>query len=253
MAAKGVIFNVQRFSVNDGPGIRTTIFMKGCPLACWWCHNPEGRKHSIEKLNGETIGREITTDELFKIIDKDRVFYEESGGGVTFSGGEPLAQPEFLMEILSACKTSGIHTAIDTSGYAAKALFKKIIRKTDLFLYDLKLMDPVKHLRFAEASNTEILDNLLFLISQNANVMIRIPMIRHVTATNENLDQISSFLNRFEKKPAIALLPFHNIGEAKYRKFNLKYRIGRDAELTRDEIKTMSLVFERNGFDVHIG
>jgi pyruvate formate lyase activating enzyme len=253
MAAKGVIFNIQRFSVNDGPGIRTTIFMKGCPLACWWCHNPEGRKHSVEKLNSETIGREIATDELFKIIDKDRVFYEESGGGVTFSGGEPLAQPGFLLELLSVCRSNGIHTAIDTSGYAAKALFKKIIRKTDLFLYDLKLMDPLKHLRFVEASNTEILDNLQFLLSQNANVMIRIPMIRHITATSENLEQIVSFLKRFDKKPEIVMLPFHNIGEAKYRKFNLKYRIEREAEMTREEIKTMALVFEHDGFSVYIG
>jgi pyruvate formate lyase activating enzyme len=253
MALKGIIFNIQRCSVNDGPGIRTTVFMKGCPLACWWCHNPEGRQHGIERVNGETIGREIASDELFRIIEKDRVFYEESNGGATFSGGEPLAQPQFLFELLSMCRSNGIHNAVDTSGYADKALFRKIILKTDLFLFDLKLMDPVKHLRFAEASNTEILDNLSYLLSKDANVIIRIPMIRNVTATNDNIEQMALFLNRFDVKPNISLLPYHNIGESKYKKFNLKYRIGKEGELSSNEIGTMAKVFENMGFTVNIG
>jgi pyruvate formate lyase activating enzyme len=137
MMVKGVIFNIQRFSVNDGPGIRTTIFLKGCPLSCGWCHNPEGRQFEPSAINGNEIGSELTTGELLTEIGKDRIFYEESGGGVTFSGGEPLAQPEFLEEMLTRCRDNGFHSAIDTSGYADKALFKKILPITDLFLFDL--------------------------------------------------------------------------------------------------------------------
>jgi pyruvate formate lyase activating enzyme len=253
MTSRGIIFNIQRFSVNDGPGIRTTVFMKGCPLSCWWCHNPEGRKRAIEQLNGETVGREITTDELFGIIEKDRIFYDESGGGVTFSGGEPLAQPGFLLKLLELCRMNGIHSAVDTSGYADKALFKKILTKTDLFLYDLKLMDPVKHLRYVEVSNSEILENLKFLLANDANVIIRIPMIRNITATNDNLSQTAIFLMQNNRKPKINLLPFHNIGVSKYKKFDQKYRIKKDSELSRDEIMSMASIFEKLGFTVTIG
>jgi pyruvate formate lyase activating enzyme len=151
------------------------------------------------------------------------------------------------------CRKNGIHSAVDTSGYADKALFRKIIHKTDLFLFDLKLMDPVKHLRFIEASNAEILENLSYLLSKHANVIIRIPMIRNVTATSDNLEEMALFLNRFDAKPRIAMLPFHNIGETKYKKFNLKYRIGKEGELSRNEIGIMAKVFENRGLTVTIG
>jgi len=196
MSSTGIIFNIQRFSVNDGPGIRTTVFMKGCPLRCWWCHNPEGIGFEPE-VNGRTgIGNYYTVDELFEKIVKDRIFYEESEGGVTFSGGEPLSQIDFLTKILDKCNSTGVHTVVDTSGYVNKTLLKEITDKTDLFLYDLKLMDPVQHLKFTEVSNTEILDNLGYLLSKKAEVIIRIPMIPEITATIENMKAIRDFLNK---------------------------------------------------------
>ncbi len=151
MSTTGIIFNIQQFSVNDGPGIRTTVFFKGCPLGCWWCHNPESKSFDIEKINGKTLGQEYTVDELFKEIEKDRIFYEESNGGVTFSGGEPFSQPKFLKEILVRCKKNGISTAIDTSGYIDTNILKQFVKITDLFLYDLKLIDPVLHLKYTDS------------------------------------------------------------------------------------------------------
>jgi len=253
MAVKGFIFNIQRFSVHDGPGIRTTVFLKGCPLRCWWCHNPEGLSFEQNENNNSGIGQFYLVDELFEEIKKDRIFYEESGGGVTFSGGEPLSQIDFLSEILDVCKSTGIHTVVDTSGYANKALIKKIKDKTDLFLYDLKLIDPVQHLKFTEVSNTEILENLNYLLNNNACVTIRIPIIPEITATVENMEAIKDYLNKFDKKPTIHLLPFHKIAEGKYDKFGLKNKMNGSRKLTKDEINDSKLIFSNSGFNVKIG
>lgn len=253
MAAKGFIFNIQRFSVHDGPGIRTTVFLKGCPLRCWWCHNPEGLRFDQEKDTKPGIGKYYSAKDLFDEIKKDLIFYEESNGGVTFSGGEPLSQIDFLSEILSICNSSGINTAVDTSGYANISHFKKIKDKTDLFLYDLKLMDPIQHLNFTEVSNTEILENLDYLISNNANVIVRIPLIPEITATIENIKAISDFLKDYDCKPIINLLPFHKIAEGKYDKFGLKNKLNGGRELTKDEINDSKLIFSKSGFNVKIG
>ncbi|MCD4730008.1 MAG: glycyl-radical enzyme activating protein [Bacteroidales bacterium] len=253
MSSTGIIFNIQRFSVNDGPGIRTTVFMKGCPLRCWWCHNPEGIGFEPE-VNGRTgIGNYYTVDELFEKIVKDRIFYEESEGGVTFSGGEPLSQIDFLTKILDKCNSTGVHTVVDTSGYVNKTLLKEITDKTDLFLYDLKLMDPVQHLKFTEVSNTEILDNLGYLLSKKAEVIIRIPMIPEITATIENMKAIRDFLNKYDNKPTIHLLPYHKIAEGKYDKYGLKNKMNGSRELTEKEIVESKLIFINSGFDVKIG
>lgn len=253
MSVNGVIFNIQRFSVNDGPGIRTTVFMKGCHLGCGWCHNPEGRLFPPFGLNNEVIGRTVDTDELYEEIDKDRVFYEESGGGVTFSGGEPLAQPEFLKSILKKCSENGIPAAVDTSGYAHKALFKQILPFTGLFLYDIKLVDPVRHLKFTGVSNTEILENLDFLMGKNAHVIIRVPMIPEITATRENIDSIIKLLGKYSDKPLVNLLPFHRIADGKYNKFGIKNIMTGISELPETELQEYRNLFERSGFITKIG
>jgi len=253
MSSSGIIFNIQRFSVNDGPGIRTTIFFKGCPLACWWCHNPEGKADGVMKINGQTIGKQYTKDELLSIIEKDRVFYDDSGGGVTFSGGEPLAQSGFLLELLKASQKAGIHTAVDTSGYADQDNFQKIIDYTDLFLYDLKLIDPAEHLKYTDISNTEILENLEFLIQSKKTVIIRIPLIPNITATSENLDQIINYLNKFDEKPEVNLLPYHKIAASKYDKFGFSNQMNNSMELSDQEIKQKFKLFENSGFQVEIG
>lgn len=253
MAVKGFIFNIQRFSVHDGPGIRTTVFMKGCPLRCWWCHNPEGLKFEQNENKNSGGGKFYTVDELFNEIKKDRIFYEESGGGITFSGGEPLSQIEFLSEILDVCKSAGIHTAADTSGYANRDFITKIKDKIDLFLYDLKIIDPVQHLKFTEVSNTDILENLDYLLINNASVAIRIPMIPEITATIENMEAIKNYLKKYDKKPNIHLLPFHKIAEGKYDKFGLINRMNGSRELTKEEINDSKLIFSNAGFNVKIG
>ena len=252
MSNSGVIFNIQRFSVNDGPGIRTTVFMKGCPLNCPWCHNPEGKCFDTEKLNGKTIGKSYTVEELFCEIEKDRLFYDESGGGVTFSGGEPLSQPGFLNKIISKCKREGIHTAIDTSGYADQSLFKILIKITDIFLYDLKLIDPVLHLKYTGVSNTEILENLEFLIKNDIYIIIRIPLIPGIVATDDNMDQIRKYLMKFEEKMEIKFLPYHEIAKGKYDKYGLKYQMPNRNELSESNIKRFIETFKKSDFDVKL-
>lgn len=253
MNKSAIIFNIQRFSIHDGPGIRTTVFLKGCPLACWWCHNPEGRNGNIEEVNGITLGTEITVDALMVEILKDQVFYEESAGGVTFSGGEPLAQPDFLKAILQKCKEHNIHTAVDTTGYVSKANLRQILPYTDLFLFDLKIMDPLKHLRYTEVSNTEILDNLEYLHDKNARINIRIPMIPGITFTPENLEQISNYLQQFNPLPDVNLLPFHRIGENKYNRYNIKYKMTSPTEPAKEEINAVIENFQSQGISVKIG
>lgn len=253
MSSTGIIFNIQRFSVHDGPGIRTTVFFKGCYLGCRWCHNPESRSFEIEEFNGKSLGEKYTIDELFAEIEKDRVFYDESKGGVTFSGGEPFAQSDFLQEIITKCKANEIRTVIDTSGYVDKNILKEFIEITDLFLYDIKLIDPVLHLKYTDISNAEILSNLDYLMSQNANVIIRIPLIPGITATAENMKQIRDYLLKYENKTEINLLPFHKIAESKYKKYGIKYQLDKTTELKNDQINKPQDIFKDSGFVVKLG
>lgn len=253
MSKQGIIFNIQRFSVNDGPGIRTTVFLKGCPLSCSWCHNPEGISNKIQKLNGDTFGRKISAEEALTEIKKDQVFYDQSGGGVTFSGGEPLSQLEFLSECLDLCKANGIHTAIDTTGYTDIDQIKKIAKKTDLFLYDLKFIDPIQHLKHTGVSNSEILENLDYLLVNGNKLIIRIPLIPGTTFTNQNLRDIIQYLDQYDKnKPEINILPYHRIAEGKYEKFNIKYKI-KGKELSKENIHETETLFINAGYKVKVG
>jgi len=253
VSSTGIIFNIQRFSVHDGPGIRATVFFKGCPLGCWWCHNPESKSFDIEDINGKTLGKKYTVDELFTEIEKDRVFFEESKGGITFSGGEPLAQPDFLEEIINKCRENGIRTAVDTSGYTDKNIIKRFIHIADLFLYDIKLIDPVLHLKYTDISNTEILQNLDYLMAQKTNIIIRIPLIPGITATDENIKQIKDYLLKYNIKPEINLLPFHKIAEHKYKKYGIKYHMNKSFDLKDEQIKQFKSIFTESGFNVKLG
>jgi len=253
MSLQGTIFNIQHFSVNDGPGIRTTVFMKGCPLTCWWCHNPESRSQEILKVNGKTIGQLYSAEELFGILIKDRIFYDQSGGGVTFSGGEPLTQLAFLEEILIRCRENDIHTAVDTSGYADKKSIEKILPYTDLFLYDLKIIDPVDHLKYTSVSNKEIFENLEYIIEQETEVIIRIPLIPNITTTNENLESLIRYLKGFTTYPGVDLLPYHIIANGKYDKLKMKNLMTGIKELTKKEIDCIADQFVSSGIQVTIG
>jgi pyruvate formate lyase activating enzyme len=260
------LFDIKRFAVHDGPGIRTTVFLKGCPMDCWWCHNPESRKHELEevsylrKLGDKEIeskkiyGKVLKVHEIMGEIMKDKIFFEESGGGVTFSGGEPLSQVDGLLALLKACKIHGLHTAIDTCGYAQWQSFEKLLPFTDLFLYDLKLMDAQKHEHFTGVKNDRIIRNLKKLLSKQARVDIRIPVIPGV---NDSEEEIWTFLNFLKTLPGksskVHLLPYHDIADNKYLKLNLKNRMKGMEKINGTGVEDIRAQFIDAGFEIGIG
>ncbi|MDP3057938.1 MAG: glycyl-radical enzyme activating protein, partial [bacterium] len=272
---------------HDGPGIRTTVFFKGCPLKCWWCHNPESKAHQPvlvqrkERCIGclscadvcrspenciqcgactvvcgtgvrEIIGKRMTIRETMQRIEKDRVFFEKSGGGVTFSGGEPLTQPEFLCELLKESQSRGIHTAVDTSGYAPWAVIERVAKNTDLFLYDLKHMDSVLHKEITGVSNELIVDNLKKLAAIHQNIIARIPIIRGVNDDLHNIMQTGAFLNSINIKE-VCILPYHNIGVDKYALIGEKYDLPEALVPTEEEMQAIVRVLASLGLSVRIG
>ena len=263
-----------RFSVNDGPGIRSTVFLKGCPLSCPWCHNPESLqketeivlredrcircgecidacKHgAIASVDGhvitdrglctkcgecvlrcyadarEQVGREMTTEAVMKEVLQDRVFFDESGGGVTFSGGEPLLQHGFLLSLLSACRQEGLHTVVDTSGCASPAILERIAPLVDLFLYDLKMMDDVKHKAFTGVSNVLLLENLRRLLQWKKQVIVRIPLIPGVNDDAENLRSSGRWISSLQGIHEVHVLPYHTSGVGKYSRLGKAFTLG---------------------------
>ena len=250
---KAIIFDIQRNSFVDGPGIRTTVFFKGCNLKCAWCHNPESQSAKPQMMfykdkctgcgkcksvcpyhleqcelcgkctlycpaDARTVcGKEHTVDEVLKEVLKDKAFYETSGGGVTFSGGECMLQIDFLAEILKKCKENGIHTAVDTAGHIPFESFEKILPYTDLFLYDIKIFDSQKHKQYVGVSNELILENLKKLFERKAKLWIRIPIIPNVNDSIEEIQKMKDFLKTIGTAEKIELLPYHAMGENKYR------------------------------------
>lgn len=283
---KGIVFNIQKYSLHDGPGIRTTIFLKSCPLNCWWCHNPESKRlekqviftkkrcigcatcvskcqeYAIdlikenniidkEKCNDcgictevcptnaiELIGKEMTVSEVMKEIEKDRVFYEESKGGVTFSGGEPLMQDKFLYELLKECKRKKIHTTVDTSGFASWSTLEKISKLTDLFLYDIKHMEEEKHLRFTGVSNIPIFKNLEKLVSTHPNIHIRMPIIPRMNDDKNNILATGEFISSLGLNK-VNILPYHCVGVDKYKRIGEIYKIPEILEPTHEEMEAI--------------
>jgi pyruvate formate lyase activating enzyme len=256
--SNGIIFDIKRFAIHDGPGIRTTVFFKGCPLSCWWCHNPESQSanpsllyreqvcvrcgacvevcpQSARSLDDcgavvveqalcnncgtcveacpagamEKVGRTVTVDELMAEIEKDSPFFDQSGGGVTFSGGEPLSQSEFLGDVLDHCVDHDIHTAVDTCGFAKPAVLRAVAEKTDLFLFDLKYMNPERHREITGVDNSVILGNLKMLSSMGKAFHVRVPVIPDVNDSDRNLDAIGDFVSSLEMQPSVTLLPHH--------------------------------------------
>jgi pyruvate formate lyase activating enzyme len=237
---KGIIFDIKKFAVHDGPGIRSTVFFKGCPMYCWWCHNPESQEKDIQEVtleNGdlELIGREVTIEEVMNELLKDRIFYEESEGGVTFSGGEPLYQPEFLLELLKKCKEENLHTILDTAGCESKEVLDKVLDYVDLFLYDLKLIDNEKHLKYTGHSNRDIITNLQFLSYNGKHIVVRIPVIPGINDTQKDLQAFGEFLQTIDLIQ-VELLPFHKIGERKYSKLQKVNRMKDIKEPTKEHL-----------------
>lgn len=266
---KATIFEIKRFAVHDGDGIRTTVFFKGCPLRCVWCHNPEGilakpqvahYEHKCigcgeckradfipENCLGEAYvlyGRETTVEELLPILLEDKDFYENSGGGVTLSGGECLTQADFCAELLKNLKENGIRTAVDTCGYVSKGALNKVIPYTDVFLYDLKAYDEDVHIKCTERSNKQILENLEHLDSLGKTVEIRIPFVPEYN--DGQIEKIAHFIAPMKSISKARVLAYHNYAGSKYNSLGMENalpsRLPTDDELkkARDTIKSIT-------------
>ncbi|MBC8181932.1 glycyl-radical enzyme activating protein [candidate division KSB1 bacterium] len=264
MPNTGIIFDLKKYAVHDGPGIRTTVFFKGCPLNCWWCHNPESQKPEPEprqKFNQKSnlkllqqkenlIGKKVTAREVMEEVEKDIVFYDESCGGVTFSGGEPLLQENFLLALLKECRDKEIHTTIDTCGFAPYSVFEKIDPFVDLYLYDIKICDDELHKKYTGVSNNLIHGNLVRLSKLNKNINIRIPLIPGVVDTEDNITNLIRFISTLKNIKQIDLLPYNKIGEGKYEKINRKNLLGAIDFQSNLEIERIANKFKTLGIKV---
>lgn len=244
------IFKIQRYSIHDGPGIRTTLFFQGCPLSCRWCHNPESQAKPLE-IDAKEMDRVAAG--LMEEIEKDLIFYDDSGGGVTFSGGEPLCQPKLLFKLLDLCREKEIHTCLDTSGYADIKIILKAAEKADLILYDIKLFDEKAHRKYTGKSGVLVLDNLKQLSKQKANIRLRFPLIPQMTDMDENVGRIIAFLKRDTIYRDIHILPFHKAGEAKYKVLNIKNYLQDIQVPSKERVLKVKEQFESKGFSVTIG
>jgi pyruvate formate lyase activating enzyme len=264
--SSGILFDIRRYSVHDGPGIRSTVFFKGCPLNCLWCHNPESimpEPQPIKRsrqLNGqkewieEIVGRHYSAAEVMETIGRDLLFFEESGGGVTFSGGEPLLQAGFLLELLALCREAGIHTAVDTSGHAPAETFKEVAEQTDLLLFDIKTTDTKKHEAFTGMGNELILNNFQTLNGKGPSVIVRIPVIPGFNNTMEDMQAISTIMKTSQARiEAVNLLPYHRLGRQKYEALGMQQPPAFRPETTPGQMKAMMKVFEEAGYPVKLG
>ena len=298
----GMIFNIQKFSINDGPGIRTVVFFKGCPLKCTWCANPESQEPRLQilwdekkclhcgtcvkscptlavkniegkifvdnkKCSGAGVcsehgiciekcpahalkpeGERKTVAEIMEVVMQDLPFYEESGGGVTLSGGEATMQPEFAIELLKALKAENIHTAIETTGFASPAIFSRIVEYLDLLLFDIKHWDETKHKEKTFVSNKPILQNMKYAIDIGKEVLPRLPVIPNY---NNSIDDARGFIQRLKQVGAkkVQLLPFHQFGENKYSMLGRDYEFSHAKALHPEDLRDFQKVFIDAGID----
>lgn len=218
-----VVFDVEHFATREGPGIRTAVFLKGCPLRCMWCHNPESWNPKIETYqDGTVIGRERTVGDVLEEVARDKAFYDASGGGLTVSGGEPLFSREFVRDLFARAKKMDIPTAIETSGYAAEAHIRELMPVTDLWLYDIKGLDPAKHKEHVGVDNAAILRNLRLLDGCGAKIVLRCPMIPGVNDFSENLKALGKLADGLKSVAEINIEPYVAYGIDKAHKLGLK-------------------------------
>ena len=293
----GFIFNIQRYSLQDGPGIRTTVFLKGCPLRCVWCHNPEGIFPATEVATFETrcqacgecaeacpkalphtssdhgdlcdlcgacveacptgarhlVGRTITVADTLREILKDRVFYDDSRGGVTFSGGEPMAQFEFLRDILEQCRRHGIHATVDTTGFCLRDDLLAVAQLTDLFLYDIKVLDEARHLKYIGIPNGLILDNLRALSQAHRNIWIRMPIVPGLNDDQETIAATARFVQRLPGVTLVNLLPYHQTGIMKFKRLGKLCQLEGASSPSIADMEKLSQIFTSHGLTVRIG
>jgi len=296
-----VLFAIKRYALHDGPNIRTTVFFKGCPLSCFWCHNPEGMRAETEvvtisdrcigcreclhgcpegaltldsqglhrdlercttclecveicpSLAHEAVGYHSRIDEVMREIEKDLPFFDQSGGGVTFSGGEPLQQAEMLLELLKRCGELGIHRVVDTSGLAPTAVLLDVARHTELFLYDLKHMNSQRHQEYTGVPNELILANLQALSQNGGAFRIRIPLLAGINDSDENIEATARFATGLPGLCGIDILPYHHFASAKYTKLKTGYRGERSHSPTKEDITRVRKILEQFGHQVVIG
>lgn len=253
----GRIFDIQRFSVHDGPGVRTIIFLKGCFLRCKWCCNPESQKREIETMivdgKEKVMGRDVTVEELMTEIEKDRIYYRRSGGGVTLSGGESLAQPDFAAAILRACKEKGINTALESTACAGYDKIEKLLPYLDLYLMDIKHINSEKHRQFTTQPNELILENAKKLAADAKKLIIRVPVIPTFNDTEQEIRHIAQFTKNLKTVDELHLLPYHRLGEDKYKGLGRPYEM-KGIDLVSDEqIKKLKEVVEETGLNCRIG
>lgn len=296
----GIIFDIARYSTHDGPGIRTTVFFKGCPLRCVWCHSPEGQSpapqlvfrpdrcihcfscievcphHAIALIDGspmvlgdrcefsgecvricqsgarEIAGKKITVGDLMQEIEKDTIFYDESSGGITFSGGEPFMQPAFLRSLLELCKERRIHTAVETCGFVDSAILLDISPHPDLYLYDLKIIDDGKHRSLTGVSNKKILENLRKLSRSHGHITIRFPVIPGVNDSDQDISQFGEFVSSIEVD-GVDILPYHKLGMEKYKRLGVRYRLAEIQPPTSEEMTGIAETLRGFGLSVRIG
>ena len=253
----GRIFDIQRFSVHDGPGVRTIIFLKGCVLRCKGCCNPESQSTDFETMitdgKSETVGRDVTVREVMETVERDRIFYRRSGGGVTLSGGECLVQPDFAAAILKACKDSGINTAIESTGCASYDRIEKLLPNLDVYLMDIKHTDNEKHKQFTGRSNELILENAKKIARDAKELIIRVPVIPGFNCQVDEIAGIAEFAKSLDGVEELHLLPYHNFGEDKYKRLGREYELKDTPLLPDGYVQKLKAVVESKGLKCQIG
>lgn len=226
---KGRIFDIQRYSIHDGGGIRTIVFFKGCPLRCKWCCNPEGQHYNVEKMTlggkEKIVGQDVTVGEIIDIVERDRIYYRRSGGGLTLSGGESLTQPDFAVALLKTAKERGINTAMESTGFADFSVISRYLPYLDLYLMDIKHMNSAKHKEFTSQPNELILENAKKITDAGARLIVRTPVIPTFNATKEEIGEIAKFASSLKGVTQMHILPYHRIGTDKYKGLNRNYSL----------------------------
>jgi pyruvate formate lyase activating enzyme len=251
-----LVFNIKRCSFEDGPGIRTTVFLKGCPLRCLWCCNPEGQEMLPEiadvSATREFFERYMSVDEVMDVLLPDLPFFSESGGGVTLAGGEPTLHDEFVHELLNRCRASYIHTALDTCGYAI-GKSAELLTQADMLLFDMKLLDEGNHLRFTSVTNGVILDNFRKVASIGKPIIIRIPIVPGYTDSDENIRAIGSFLAGFGAVKRVDLIAFHRFASTKYAALGKEHVLQSIPIPDKPAMLRAMRILEGFGLTVHLG
>lgn len=257
MDTVGRIFDIQKFSVHDGPGIRTIVFLKGCFLRCRWCCNPESQRYDIEQMNTngtvKTIGRDVTVREVMEEVLKDRSYYRRSGGGLTISGGEALFQAEFASALLRAAKENGISTAVESTGCAPFETVQMLLPYLDLYLMDIKHINPEKHKKFTGKSNELILENAVKIAKEAKKLIIRVPVIPTFNDTPDEIADIAKFASSLPGVNEIHLLPYHRLGKDKYSGLGREYLMGDNVPPANDRMHELCNVASGFGLKAQIG